>query len=131
GMAVVRRLATRSERLLATAVAGLTAAGLLTATLAVAGGGITGSTWAHLGVPLGWCAAAVAVEVGVPAMAWAGVAGWTGVPWSPAPIEVADDPDGEDVAGLAATVVEHDDTAVMVGAASPQVLVWDVTEGLP
>ena len=132
GVAVVRRLSARSERLLAAGTGGVVAAGVLTALLAVAGGGITGSSWAHLGVPLGWYAVAVALEVGVPAMAWAAVAGWTGVPWRPAVIETADDLEGGSKSGPAdGSYLDDDEPDEEAGAARPEVLVWDITEGLP
>jgi hypothetical protein len=123
GLAVVRRVDTRSSRLLAAGVAGVVASGVLTAALAVAGGGIGGSALAHIGVPLGWFAVAVAAEVGLPAMAWAGVAGLTRVPWRvPGPAD--DEFDSADDA-----VERADDEASQ--APEPATLVWDVTEGLP
>jgi len=133
GMSVARRLATRSERLLGAGTAGIIAAGVLTSLLAVAGGGVTGSTWAHLGVPLGWYAVAVAIEVAVPAMACTGVAGWTGGPWRPALSDTADNVEDAAASAQAADAADVDEAGsdgVAIGG-PPEVLVWDITEGLP
>ncbi len=86
GWAVVRRLDTRLDRILACAVGGCTAGTAVAALAAVAGGGISGSAWAYLGVPALLFGAVVVVEVTVPAAALAAVVGWSKVPWNhPAP----------------------------------------------
>src|SRR4029077_7537065 len=77
----IRNLATRADRVLATAVgAGLTG-GLLAAAAVIAGGGVAKGRGAVMGAPPALLAMVVAVEVGVVAIAVAALAGGRSMPW--------------------------------------------------
>jgi len=114
GAAAARRLDTRLDRMLAAILGAVLAGGLMAGLAVVAAGGVQGSVWAHLGVPPGLFAAAVAVELALPALAVAGVAGWSKVPWRRAAadgdtVTSEHDADADESAEAAATGPEVDE----------------------
>jgi hypothetical protein len=106
----VKRLATRSDRVLASAVGAVLTGGLLAVAATIARGGVGDGRWSAFGAPPALLGAVVAVEVGVIAMAVAGLAGGRSVPWrlsSPAASADASDA-GEIAVGSSETVSSED-----------------------
>ena len=87
----IANLVTRSDRVLACAIGAAVTGGLLAAAGAIARGGVGDGRWSTFGVPPGLFGAVVAVEVGVVAMAVAGLTGARTVPWRLTP-NAAEDP---------------------------------------
>ena len=79
----VRALATRSERVVAVGSGAVLVGAVLAGISAVARGGIGDGRWSTIGAPPLLVGAVVAVEVGVVAMAVAGLTGMGSVPWRP------------------------------------------------
>lgn len=82
GWMVVRRLRTRRDRMIGAALAaGVAAVGMIVLAT-VSAGGVVGSPWAHLGVPVWGVGAVTFAGLGAGSLAIAGVAGWGTVPWT-------------------------------------------------
>ena len=90
----IKLLATRADRVLATALGAVLTGGLLAFVAMVARGGVGDGRWSAFGAPPALLGAVVAVEVGAIAIAVAGLAGGRSVPWrlgSPAATVRTDD----------------------------------------
>ncbi len=86
---VVKTLAIRSDRLLAAGLASVLTGALVAVAAAVARGGIGDGRWATIGAPPLLVGAVVAAEVGVVALAVAGLAGGRAVPWQEAKLRTS------------------------------------------
>ena len=112
---VVKALAIRSDRLLAAGLASVLTGALVAVAAAIARGGIGDGRWSTIGAPPLLVGAVVVAEVGIVALAIAGLAGGRAVPWqvakvrSPQPATAAAavtlDPD----AGVEDDLVAEDD----------------------
>ncbi len=95
----IKHLSTRSDRVVASAVAAALTGGLLAAVAAIARGGVGDGRWSAFGVPPALLGAIVAVEVGAIALLVAGLTGGRSVPWrlsSPQTAELDDESTGGD-----------------------------------
>jgi hypothetical protein len=81
GVVVVRALGVRRDRMIAAVVASAEAAIAMMVLARIAAGGVVGSPWAHLGVPVLGMGAVVFGGLGAISLAIAAVAGWGTVPW--------------------------------------------------
>lgn len=82
GRQMVRRLDVRRDRMLGALTASLSVGCAMAVLAAVAGGGVNGSPWAHLGVPALGVGAVLAGALGAISVTIAAVAGWGSVPWA-------------------------------------------------
>jgi hypothetical protein len=83
---VVKALAIRSDRLLATGLASVLTGALVAVAAAIARGGIGNGRWSTIGAPPLLVGAVVVAEVGIVALAIAGLAGGRAVPWQVAKV---------------------------------------------
>lgn len=77
----IRLMATRADRVLASAIGGVLTGCLLAVAALIARGGVGDGRWSAFGAPPALLGAVVAVEVGIIAMTVAGLAGGRSVPW--------------------------------------------------
>ncbi len=82
GRQMVRQLDVRRDRMLGALTASLSVGCAMAVLAAVAGGGVKGSPWAHLGVPALGVGAVLAGALGAISVTIAAVAGWGSVPWA-------------------------------------------------
>ncbi len=116
----IRGLATRSERVVAAGSGAVLAGVVVAAVTAIARGGIGDGRWSTIGAPPLLVGAVVAVEVGVVAMAVAGLTGGRSVPWRPdRPIAVLDDVAADDDQDDLADDESLDDTANLDAGSTP------------